>query len=73
MLLFLNLPNFLGKLPAIAYTHAPFLTLSRYHVGESLIPSVRRYMRFIGAEEKLANHGFVLKVLATLFLLNRPF
>ncbi|KIM75794.1 hypothetical protein PILCRDRAFT_98861 [Piloderma croceum F 1598] len=33
----------------------------RYHVGESLIPSIRHYMRFIGAEEKLANHGFVRK------------
>ncbi|KAJ7874822.1 FAD binding domain-containing protein [Mycena olivaceomarginata] len=33
----------------------------RYHVGESLIPSVRHYMRFIGADEKLASHGFVNK------------
>ncbi|KAJ7188603.1 FAD binding domain-containing protein [Mycena filopes] len=33
----------------------------RYHVGESLIPSVRHYMRFIGADEKLAGYGFVHK------------
>jgi flavin-dependent dehydrogenase len=33
----------------------------RYHVGESLVPSIRHYMRFIGAEEKLVNHGFVRK------------
>ncbi|KAK0226141.1 FAD binding domain-containing protein [Armillaria fumosa] len=33
----------------------------RYHIGESLIPSVRHYLRFIGAEDKLANHGFVRK------------
>ncbi|KAJ7690717.1 FAD binding domain-containing protein [Mycena rosella] len=33
----------------------------RYHVGESLIPSVRHYLRFIGADEKLANYGFVHK------------
>ncbi|KAJ7039109.1 FAD binding domain-containing protein [Mycena alexandri] len=33
----------------------------RYHVGESLIPSVRHYMRFIGADEKLASFGFVHK------------
>ncbi|KAJ7287278.1 FAD binding domain-containing protein [Mycena rebaudengoi] len=33
----------------------------RYHVGESLIPSVRHYLRFIGADEKLARHGFVHK------------
>jgi 2-polyprenyl-6-methoxyphenol hydroxylase-like FAD-dependent oxidoreductase len=34
----------------------------RYHVGESLIPSVRHYMRFIEADHKLAGHGFVHKV-----------
>ncbi|PPQ62915.1 hypothetical protein CVT24_006155 [Panaeolus cyanescens] len=33
----------------------------RYHVGESLIPSVRHYLRFIGAEEKVIKHGFIQK------------
>lgn len=33
----------------------------RYHIGESLIPSIRPYLNFIGAEEKLANHGFAYK------------
>ncbi|KAF9049926.1 FAD binding domain-containing protein [Panaeolus papilionaceus] len=33
----------------------------RYHVGESLIPSVRHYLRFIGAEEKVIKHGFISK------------
>ncbi|EPQ54055.1 FAD/NAD P-binding domain-containing protein [Gloeophyllum trabeum ATCC 11539] len=33
----------------------------RYHVGESLIPSVRHYLRFIGAEEKVAQYGFAHK------------
>ncbi|CAK5265597.1 unnamed protein product [Mycena citricolor] len=33
----------------------------RYHVGESLIPSVRHFMRFIDADEKLANVGFIHK------------
>ncbi|PCH36715.1 FAD/NAD(P)-binding domain-containing protein [Wolfiporia cocos MD-104 SS10] len=33
----------------------------RYHIGESLIPSVRHYLRFIGAEEKAASHGFARK------------
>ncbi|KAJ7701000.1 hypothetical protein B0H14DRAFT_2648559 [Mycena olivaceomarginata] len=28
-----------------------------YHVGESLIPSVRQYMRFIGADENLPTMG----------------
>ncbi|KAH7915075.1 hypothetical protein BJ138DRAFT_225578 [Hygrophoropsis aurantiaca] len=33
----------------------------RYHVGESLIPSIRHYLRFIGAEQKLIDHGFAHK------------
>ena len=38
------------------------LTRYRYHIGESLIPSVRHYLRFIGAEQKLAEYGFKHKV-----------
>lgn len=34
----------------------------RYHVGESLIPSIRHYLRFIDAEDKLVNAGFIRKV-----------
>ncbi|KAF9228379.1 FAD/NAD(P)-binding domain-containing protein [Gyrodon lividus] len=30
----------------------------RYHIGESLIPSVRHYLRFVGAEQKLVDYGF---------------
>ncbi|KAL0568624.1 hypothetical protein V5O48_013360 [Marasmius crinis-equi] len=33
----------------------------RYHIGESLLPSVRNYLRFIGAESKVINHGFTYK------------
>ncbi|KAF5341554.1 hypothetical protein D9758_012572 [Tetrapyrgos nigripes] len=33
----------------------------RYHIGESLLPSVRNYLRFIGAEEKIKTHGFTYK------------
>ncbi|KAJ8508875.1 hypothetical protein ONZ45_g8898 [Pleurotus djamor] len=33
----------------------------RYHIGESLIPSARHYLRFIGAEDKLASYGFTRK------------
>ncbi|KAI0251931.1 hypothetical protein BJV78DRAFT_399245 [Lactifluus subvellereus] len=33
----------------------------RYHIGESLLPSVRHHLRFIGAEEKVASHGFFKK------------
>ena len=34
----------------------------RYHIGESLIPSVRHYLRFIDAEQKLVDMGFKHKV-----------
>ena len=34
----------------------------RYHIGESAIPSIRHYLKFIDAEEKVANHGFAIKV-----------
>ena len=37
-------------------------TLIRYHIGESLLPSVRPFLRFIGAEEAVINYGFALKV-----------
>ncbi|KAG1901077.1 putative halogenase [Suillus fuscotomentosus] len=33
----------------------------RYHIGESLLPSVRRFLAFIGAEELVMNHGFTVK------------
>lgn len=36
--------------------------IHRCHVGESLIPSVRHYLRFIGAEKKLVEFGFQHKV-----------
>jgi len=69
MSLYLRLQSFHGML----LLHTPFdkssfsLTFRRYHVGESLIPSVRHYLRFIGAEEKLANYGFVHKVHVYIF------
>ncbi|KAF7331262.1 hypothetical protein MKEN_00003300 [Mycena kentingensis (nom. inval.)] len=34
----------------------------RYHIGESMLPSCRPFLRFIGAEEKVVNHGFAVKV-----------
>ncbi|KAI0960722.1 hypothetical protein AcV7_000026 [Taiwanofungus camphoratus] len=33
----------------------------RYHIGESLLPSVRHYLRFIGAEDAVAAFGFARK------------
>ena len=39
-----------------------YILFCRYHIGESLIPSVRHYLKFIDAEEKVANYGFKIKV-----------
>ena len=54
------------KFPRFVYSSEHLVpqmkSLRSYHVGESLIPSVRHYLRFIGAEDKLANYGFVRKV-----------
>ncbi|KAI0053110.1 FAD/NAD(P)-binding domain-containing protein [Auriscalpium vulgare] len=36
-------------------------TFPRYHIGESLIPSVRHHLKFIEAEHKVASHGFARK------------
>ncbi|KAH8919557.1 FAD/NAD(P)-binding domain-containing protein [Atractiella rhizophila] len=33
----------------------------RYHIGESLLPSVRPHLRFFGVEEKVRDHGFTQK------------
>ncbi|KAI0264704.1 hypothetical protein BC834DRAFT_1042243 [Gloeopeniophorella convolvens] len=33
----------------------------RYHIGESLLPSIRHHLRFIEAEEKVVSHGFIKK------------
>ncbi|KIY53484.1 putative halogenase [Fistulina hepatica ATCC 64428] len=33
----------------------------RYHIGESMLPSCRAFLRFIGAEEKVKAHGFTHK------------
>ncbi|TVY43292.1 Flavine halogenase [Lachnellula subtilissima] len=41
----------------------------RYHVGESMLPSIRHFMRFIDCDEKFDAHGFRIKKGAT-FKLN---
>ncbi|OJA13517.1 hypothetical protein AZE42_08208 [Rhizopogon vesiculosus] len=33
----------------------------RYHIGESLLPSVRHFLKLIGAEESVINYGFNVK------------
>ncbi|KAJ7488299.1 putative halogenase [Mycena latifolia] len=38
----------------------------RYHIGESMLPSCRPFMRFIGAEQKVVDFGFTVKVGAAL-------
>ncbi|KAJ7487007.1 putative halogenase [Mycena latifolia] len=38
----------------------------RYHIGESMLPSCRPLLRFIGAEQKVIDYGFCVKVGAAL-------
>lgn len=33
----------------------------RYHIGESLLMSVRPFLEFLGADEKILKHGFIKK------------
>ncbi|KAJ7857604.1 hypothetical protein B0H13DRAFT_2356880 [Mycena leptocephala] len=33
----------------------------RYHIGESMLPSLRHFLRFIDAEQKVEKHGFQKK------------
>ncbi|KAF8154859.1 hypothetical protein B0H34DRAFT_799593 [Crassisporium funariophilum] len=33
----------------------------RYHVGESMLPSLRNYLNFIGLEDEFVKHGFLPK------------
>ncbi|KAF7335132.1 putative halogenase [Mycena venus] len=40
----------------------------RYHIGESLLPSSRSFLGFIGAAEKVDKYGFTVKVGAALKL-----
>ncbi|KAJ7623852.1 putative halogenase [Mycena polygramma] len=42
----------------------------RYHIGESMLPSCRLFLRFIGAEQKVMDYGFCVKVGAA-FKLNQ--
>ena len=52
----------LGRVTRPSEFACRYTILCRYHIGESLIPSVRHYLKFIDAEEKVANHGFKIKV-----------
>lgn len=35
---------------------------TRYHVGESMLASIRHFMRFIELDKKFDSHGFRIKV-----------
>ena len=37
---------------------------ARYHVGESMLPSMRHFLRFIDLDDTFLNHGFKVKVIA---------
>lgn len=37
-------------------------TFPRYHIGESMLPSMRHFLQFIDLDEKFLSHGFRVKV-----------
>ena len=37
------------------------LTRTRYHVGESMLPSFRHYLKFVDLHTKFDEHGFTVK------------
>jgi hypothetical protein len=39
-----------------------FNALHRYHIGESMLPSIRHYLRFIELDKTFDNYGFTKKV-----------
>ena len=43
------------------YDRLVLTMLKRYHIGESLLPSVRPFLKFIGAEETIKSYGFTIK------------
>ncbi|KAJ7796256.1 putative halogenase [Mycena olivaceomarginata] len=51
-----------GKLISVVQGELLTDIFPRYHIGESMLPSCRPFLRFIGAEEKIVNHGFTVKV-----------
>jgi len=62
MLSFLKHQSSLGRATYPLEFTRLYILLCRYHIGESLIPSVRHYLKFIDAEEIVANYGFKTKV-----------
>jgi len=62
MLSFLKHQSSLGRITSPLESTRLYTLFGRYHIGESLIPSVRHYLKFIDAEEIVANYGFKIKV-----------
>jgi 2-polyprenyl-6-methoxyphenol hydroxylase-like FAD-dependent oxidoreductase len=60
----LEAEKFPRSVPDILRNSEPTLTLIllSYHVGESMLPTIRHYLRFIGCDEKFDAHGFAIKV-----------
>ena len=58
MSLFSRLPNFPGDINAIKTVVRSFAHITpRYHIGESLLPAIRYFLRYIGLEEEFDQHG----------------
>lgn len=47
--------------------------LCRYHIGESMLPSVSQFLKLIEADGIVAAHGFVPKVIRGIPHLDHPY
>lgn len=43
-------------------SHESRLIVSRYHIGESMLASMRHFLRFIDLDDEFNSHGFNIKV-----------
>lgn len=55
-------PRYVAGLSGLHHVCAEAAACSRYHIGESMIASMRYFLRFIDFEETFANYGFTKKV-----------
>ena len=58
-------PSFQGSYYPPKWCDQLFTVLKRYHIGESLLASVRHFLKFIDVDDTMKSHGFTIKVCDT--------
>lgn len=59
--------SFLGKPAILRKAGLRLKSGLRYHIGESMIASMRYFLRFVDLESTFDNHGFQKKVFTASF------